>query len=74
MLHVLLPVCNQDSNGRTSGMYRKTDLTQNERKRQNLTHLGLDLAPPQTPDPGRQEGGELAGSGTHVKSSAHLTV
>ena len=34
VLHVLLPVCNQDSNGRTSGMYRKTDLTQNERKRQ----------------------------------------
>ena len=34
VLHVLLPVCNQDSNGRTSGRYRKTDLTRIVRKRQ----------------------------------------
>jgi hypothetical protein len=33
-LHVLLPVCSLHSNGRTSGVYRNTDLTQNERKRQ----------------------------------------
>ena len=29
-------VCNLNSNGRTSGVYRNTDLTQNERKRQIL--------------------------------------
>ena len=33
-LHVVLPVCSPVSNGPTSGVYRKTDLTQNERKRQ----------------------------------------
>ena len=33
-LHVMLPVCSLHSNGRTSGVYRNTDLTQNERKRQ----------------------------------------
>ena len=27
-LHVELPVCSSDSNGRTSGVYRKTDLRQ----------------------------------------------
>ena len=33
-LHVELPVCSLHSNGRTSSVYRNTDLTQNERKRQ----------------------------------------
>ena len=33
-LHVMLPVCSLDSNGRTSGVYRNTDLTQIARKRQ----------------------------------------
>ena len=33
-LHVVLPVCSLDSSGRTSGVYRNTDLTQIERKRQ----------------------------------------
>ena len=28
-LHVLLPVCSLDSNGRTSGVYRNVDLRQN---------------------------------------------
>ena len=28
-LHVLLPVCSLDSNGRTSGVYRNADLRQN---------------------------------------------
>ena len=45
-LHVELPVCSSDSNGRTSGVYRNTDLTQNERKRQICAtyRLRLDLA------------------------------